>query len=107
MSVATSEVITDIEPIAMRIAAIVFDLRFLFLCVAFFNTFFSFSKARGFNAFTWVNVFYPLWAIRCHLCMAVAVRLRDDLRLQFAMLHSRQEVIQARTCGKESGKLNL
>jgi hypothetical protein len=32
MSVTTSAVITGIEPIAMRIAAIVFDLRFLF-CV--------------------------------------------------------------------------
>ena len=61
------------------------------MCISFFNPFFSFSKARGFSVFTWVNVFYARWALRCHLCMTVAVPLEDDLRLQFAPLHSRQE----------------
>ncbi len=102
MSVTTSAVITDTEPIATKIAAIVFDPRFLLRRRlrsqrAFLHRFFSVRLAvfggclpeqipPGLTLFS-----YALCVLRCHLCVTVAVPLEDDLGVQFAPLHSRQE----------------
>jgi hypothetical protein len=51
----------------------------------------QFFQRRVFMVFTWVNVFYARCELRCHLCLTVAVPLKDDLGTQFAPLHPRQQ----------------